>query len=59
MDQMDTLKQLLEQNEESRRLYDSLSPEQQVNLQEVRQDISTHQALKAAVEAFHRRVEER
>lgn len=59
MDQMDTLKQLLEQNEESRRLYESLSPEQQVNLQEARQDICTYQALESAVEAFHRRVEER
>lgn len=59
MDQMGTLKQLLEQNEESRRLYESLSPEQQVNLQEVRQDICTYQALESAVEAFHRRVEER
>lgn len=59
MDPMDTLKQLLEQNEESRRLYESLSPEQQVNLQEARQNISTHQALQAAVEAFHRRVEKR
>lgn len=59
MNQMDTLKQLLEKNEESRRLYDSLSPEQQVNLQEVRQDICTHQALESAVEAFHRRAEDR
>lgn len=59
MKQMDTLKQLLEQNEESRRLYDSLSPEQQVNLQEARQDICTHQALESAVEAFHRRAEDR
>lgn len=56
---MDTLKQLLEKNEESRRLYDSLSPEQQVNLQETRQDICTHQALESAVEAFHRRAEDR
>lgn len=59
MNPMNTLKQLLEQNEASRRLYDSLSPEQQVNLQEARQDICTHQALESAVEAFHRRIEER
>ena len=48
-----TLKQLLEQDPDSRKLYDALSPDQQLSLQELRQDIATFEVLAAAVKGFH------
>lgn len=47
-----TLQELLAQDAESRALYESFLPDQQVALQELRQDIHTYEELKAFADSF-------
>jgi len=51
MKEVKTLRQLLETDERSRALFDSLPVERQVALQETRQNICTHEALERYVKA--------